>query len=131
MSHSYSGGSATYTQYSLTKSTVPQILQRFIEDEFSNPSETISRISEEDGLYIITAEDSENTSPATLEHERDDELQYYGAFISPATEHPVQTIWEYQFEIRQKTDGRVFIRVSDWSGTTVDTWKQRVSTKGI
>lgn len=128
-SNSYTGGSETFATVStpLTETDALQVLKRFIQNNFSNPDETISRLEENDGSFVLEADSSQYESPATLENDRDDQLKYYGAFISPASNHSIQRIWEYHFEVREADNGDVFVRVSDWFGTTPETWSDKVN----
>lgn len=130
-SNSYSGGSETFSTVStpLTESSAVQALKKFIRNNFSNPDKTISKLTEDDGSFILEADSSQYESPATLEHNRDEQLKYYGAFISPANNHSIQRIWEYHFEVRESNNGDVFVRVSDWFGTTPESWSEKVDNK--
>lgn len=133
MSNSYDGGTEIYTRFStpVQKQDVKDIVQQFVRQNFTNSAETIDKISETDGFFVIEADPSENISPVTLENERDDTLRYYGAFISPATNHSIQQIWEYQYEIRENSGGKVYVRVSSWKGTSLEKWNERVKTNSM
>lgn len=129
MSNSYSGGTKkmVYPQVK-TEEDVINLLTEFIQKEFIQPSLTTQKLENEDGRLIFEADEDEEESPATLT--KDGELIYYGAFISKA-DHPVQTIWENQFEIRKLKSNKFHVRVSSWFGTTVKTWNRKVEQKSM
>jgi len=128
MSNSFNGGSNTYGNVTVPQSEdeVISILAQFISDEFKpNVAEDIAEEVSSDSTkqIIIFANSDEQTSPATLGR-RDADLIAYGSFVY-TSDHDVQDIWENQFEIRETNQG-VYIRVSDWLGTTVETWSEKV-----
>lgn len=65
---------------------------------------------------------AENEQDAPMLFEAEGDLCVYGAFVYPATEHSVQTIWKNKFEIRDGDSGLI-VNVSDWFGPTVETWQ--------
>jgi hypothetical protein len=132
MSIAYTGGSEIYTNESppTVELEVLQLVERFIEEEFKQGKKVAEEVTgDSDKRIIMFADDSEEESPATL-GQRDSELVAYGAISYRAREHSVQTIWENQFEIRQGDSG-VYVRFSDWYGTTVESWGKKVERQSL
>lgn len=127
MSRAFKGGSETYRDEKVPQVEIEvlQILERFIQDNFKAGDEVADEVTgDSDKRIIIFAEDGEQESPATL-GQRDGDLIVYGSFSYRARDHGVQTIWENQFEMRDTGDG-VYVRVSNWYGTTVESWTKKV-----
>lgn len=127
MSRAFKGGSETYRDESPPRVEIEvlRILERFIRENFKSGDEVADEVTgDSDKRIIIFADDDEQESPATL-GQRDDDLIVYGSFSYRARDHGVQTIWENQFEMRDTGDG-VYVRVSDWYGTTVESWTKKV-----
>lgn len=130
MSRAFNGGSLEVSQQAPTnKAEVLSILKEFIRMKYKDPdiAQELDN-KQDDHLLIFFADEGEQESPATLKQTGD--LVAYGTFVYEAKEHPVQTIWENHFEIRE-TDSGVFVRVSNWYGTTVETWNKKVARQSI
>lgn len=132
MSRAFNGGMIELSGESPpeTKADVLNTLQQFIRRKFRN-SEIANEIEsrQDDRVLIFFADESQEESPVTIQPEKG-ELLAYGAFSYDAKEHPVQTIWENHFEIRDTGDG-LYIRVSDWYGTTPDSWNKKISRRKL
>lgn len=100
------------------ESDVLNVLQSFIRDRFDDPS-VADEITRDDKHFVLW-DDGRDLSPKQF-----GEVVAYGSFSYRAKEHSVQTIWENQFEIRSDGD-QLFVYVSSWYGTTVDSWQKKV-----
>lgn len=132
MSRAFTGGHETYSNETTpqTEEDVVDLLSLFIRDRFKSGDEVAEEVrGDEDKHIVFFAGDGENESPATFGNPGG-ELVSYGSFSYRARDHGVQTIWENQFEIRDVDDG-VFVRVSSWYGTTVDSWVKKVERKTL
>lgn len=127
MSRAFKGGTDYYSmERPATESDVLKVIERFIRDNFKKGDEVASEIvREQDKRIILFADEGEQDSPATLS-QRDDDLVAYGAVSYRARDHSVQTIWENKFEVREQSDGTLYVRFSDWYGTTVESWSKKV-----
>lgn len=122
----FRGGSEVYHDESVSdESDVLRVVGRFIEERFKSGSDVAEEVrGDSDKRIVLFASEDESSSPATLGQKEEDELVVYGSVFYRAREHSVQTIWENNFEIRRVNNG-VYIRVSGWSGPTVDTWVEK------
>lgn len=131
MSRAFRGGSSTFdTERPETDEDVFDLVQQFVRDKFKKGNEVAKDIEERDDVFMtFFADEDKNRSPATLKEEGD--LIAYGAFTYPARDHSVQTIWENKFEIREKENEELLVRVSNWYGTTVESWDRKVEQNSL
>lgn len=119
MSIAFEGG---FEKYNISEpkndGDVLNILQRFIRDRFKDAS--VADEITEDWKHFILWDSGRDMAPKDF-----GEVVAYGSFMYGAKDHSVQTIWENQFEIRSDGD-MVFVYVSSWYGTTVESWEKKV-----
>lgn len=126
LNRSYKGGIDSFTREApSTEDEVLEILSRYIKKNFPKDGNEISREIKDSNKHIIKMDD-EGLGNNIIEGD----TVAYGCFSYSAKDHSVQKIWEYKFEIK-KNDGVLKVYVSDWFGTTVETWNDKVRSGDI